>query len=111
MRSARFARVVLSWLFLLVVSNALAGRQVHSLEQGIEEKWMMTWELRLGCLAFAVMWGVSADGSARAAELKVGDKAPAFTLKGSDGKTYKLADFRGKQAVVIAWYPLAFTGG
>jgi peroxiredoxin Q/BCP len=42
---------------------------------------------------------------------KVGDKAPEFTLKGSDGKTYALSDFRGKQAVVIAWFPKAFTGG
>ena len=45
------------------------------------------------------------------AELKIGDKAPDFTLKGSDGKTYKLADFRGKSAVVLAWFPKAFTGG
>jgi peroxiredoxin Q/BCP len=46
-----------------------------------------------------------------AADLKPGDDAPDFKLKGSDGKTYKLADFTGKQAVVIAWYPKAFTGG
>lgn len=45
------------------------------------------------------------------AELKKGDMAPDFSLKGSDGKTYKLSDFKGKQAVVIAWYPKAFTGG
>jgi peroxiredoxin Q/BCP len=50
-------------------------------------------------------------GSAGAQELKVGDKAPDFTMKGSDGKTYKLADFKGKQAVIIAWFPKAFTGG
>jgi peroxiredoxin Q/BCP len=43
--------------------------------------------------------------------LAVGSSAPAFELTGSDGKTYKLADFAGKQAVVIAWYPRAFTGG
>lgn len=42
---------------------------------------------------------------------KVGDTAPDFTLKASDGKTYKLSEFRGKQAVVIAWFPKAFTGG
>ncbi len=49
----------------------------------------------------------------RAAEegLKVGDKAPEFSLPGSDGKTYTLADFKGKQAVVLAWFPKAFTGG
>ena len=46
-----------------------------------------------------------------AAELKVGDVAPDFALKGSDGKTYKLSDYKGKQAVVIAWFPKAFTGG
>lgn len=42
---------------------------------------------------------------------KVGDLAPEFELQGSDGKTYKLSDFRGKQAVIVAWYPKAFTGG
>lgn len=42
---------------------------------------------------------------------KVGEKAPAFTMKGSDGKTYSLADFKGKKAVVLAWFPKAFTGG
>jgi len=48
---------------------------------------------------------------AQAEELKVGDAAPDFKLQGSDGKTYQLSDFRGKQAVVIAWFPKAFTGG
>ena len=45
------------------------------------------------------------------AELKPGDDAPTFNLPGSDGKTYKSEDFKGKQVVVIAWYPKAFTGG
>jgi len=44
-------------------------------------------------------------------ELKVGDKAPAFSLPGSDGKTYSLSQFKGKRAVVLAWFPKAFTGG
>ena len=44
-------------------------------------------------------------------ELKVGDQAPDFTLEASDGKTYKLSDFRGKKAVVLAWFPKAFTQG
>ncbi|MEI7459936.1 MAG: redoxin domain-containing protein [Pirellula sp.] len=43
--------------------------------------------------------------------LKVGDSAPEFELKGSDGKTYAAKDFVGKQAVIIAWFPRAFTGG
>lgn len=49
--------------------------------------------------------------AAVAAEPKVGDAAPDFKLQASDGKTYSLADFRGKQALVIAWFPKAFTGG
>jgi thioredoxin-dependent peroxiredoxin len=42
---------------------------------------------------------------------KVGDEVPKFELLGSDGKTYKAEDFIGKKAVVIAWFPRAFTGG
>jgi len=42
---------------------------------------------------------------------EVGDKAPDFKLKGSDGKEYSLADFAGKKTVVIAWFPKAFTRG
>lgn len=44
-------------------------------------------------------------------ELKKGDIAPDFTLPGSDGKTYSLKEFKGKQLVVLAWFPKAFTGG
>jgi thioredoxin-dependent peroxiredoxin len=43
--------------------------------------------------------------------LKVGDPAPDFTLPATDGKTYKLSDFKGKKSVVLAFYVLAFTGG
>jgi peroxiredoxin Q/BCP len=42
--------------------------------------------------------------------LRAGDVAPPFTLAASDGVTYRLSDFRGR-AVVIAWFPKAFTGG
>jgi thioredoxin-dependent peroxiredoxin len=44
-------------------------------------------------------------------ELKVGDMAPPFDLQGSDGKSHQLADHKGKSAVVLAWFPKAFTGG
>ena len=62
-------------------------------------------------LAVAVALAFGFSSLAQAAELKVGDVAPEFEMPGSDGKTYKLSDFKGKQAVVVAWYPRAFTGG
>jgi peroxiredoxin Q/BCP len=43
--------------------------------------------------------------------LKVGSPAPDFTLRATDGNTYKLSDFKGKKNVVLAIYVLAFTGG
>jgi thioredoxin-dependent peroxiredoxin len=50
-------------------------------------------------------------GQQPAAELKVGDMAPPFNLQGSDGKSHRLDDHKGKRAVVLAWFPKAFTGG
>jgi peroxiredoxin Q/BCP len=58
-------------------------------------------------LAAALAVGVKAQST----ELKVGDNAPDFSLQASDGKTYKLSDFKGKRAVVVAWFPKAFTQG
>ncbi|MBT5387632.1 MAG: redoxin domain-containing protein, partial [Porticoccaceae bacterium] len=49
--------------------------------------------------------------SAAASALEVGDQAPAFSLQATDGKTYSLEQFHDKQAIVIAWYPKAFTSG
>ena len=49
--------------------------------------------------------------AASAAVLGPGDPAPPFSLVGSDGKTHSLSDYEGKQAVVLAWFPKAFTGG
>jgi peroxiredoxin len=43
--------------------------------------------------------------------LKVGDQAPDFTLTDNNNKPVKLSDFKGKKAVVLAFFPAAFTGG
>ena len=43
--------------------------------------------------------------------LAVGDEAPGFSLKGSDGETYSLAQFKGEKPVILAFFPKAFTGG
>jgi peroxiredoxin Q/BCP len=65
---------------------------------------------RIGMAIVALGFTVAMAGEAGEG-LKVGDPAPAFRLAGSDGKTYTLDQFKGKQAVVIAWFPKAFTGG
>ena len=43
-------------------------------------------------------------------ELKIGNKAPAFSLKNTEGKTVKLSDFKG-QKVVLYFYPKDDTPG
>ena len=63
--------------------------------------------------AFACLTGTMANAQTPPAQpvtLNVGDKAPGFSLPGSDGKTHTLADLKGK-TVVLAWFPKAFTGG
>lgn len=65
----------------------------------------------IGVSIGAVCLAAAAVRAQAPAELKPGDAAPAFKLEGSDGKTYTLADFKGKKAVVLAWFPKAFTGG
>lgn len=49
--------------------------------------------------------------SGAAMALEVGDRAPDFSLEATDGKTYSLSQFKGKEAVVLAWFPKAFTSG
>jgi peroxiredoxin Q/BCP len=38
-------------------------------------------------------------------DVKVGDKAPDFTLKSGSGQTVSLSDFKGKKSVVVFFYP------
>ncbi len=69
--------------------------------------------LPLAVAACALIAGSAAAQTAAmpAAELKVGDQAPDFTLPATDGKTYTLSkDLKGHW-VVLAWFPKAFTGG
>jgi peroxiredoxin Q/BCP len=58
----------------------------------------------------AVVGILTLSGRTTAAGLKPGDPAPPFKLQGSDGKIHELAQLKGK-AVVLAWFPKAFTGG
>ena len=45
----------------------------------------------------------------RTATLKVGDKAPDFTLADQNGNKVTLSSFVGKKNVVLVFHPLAFT--
>ena len=49
--------------------------------------------------------------TAQATDLKVGDVAPNFKLQATDGHFYQLSDYKGKQNLVLAWYPMANTRG
>src|SRR3954453_16797913 len=42
--------------------------------------------------------------------LQVGEEAPDFALKNQHGEIVRLSDFRGAKAVVVMFYPWAFTG-
>ncbi len=62
-------------------------------------------------LAVAVTAASAQQPAAPQTHLKVGDRAPDFTLTDTAGKPVKLSDFRGKKNVTLAFYVLAFTGG
>jgi peroxiredoxin len=65
----------------------------------------------VAALAIATCAGLMAQQSGDPAPLKVGDAAPNFTLSSTMGGKVTLADFKGKQPVVLAFFPAAFTGG
>ncbi|MGA2132824.1 MAG: redoxin domain-containing protein [Bryobacteraceae bacterium] len=63
------------------------------------------------CVSAAVTASLAAQQTPPKTNLKVGDMAPDFTLPSTAGGQVKLSDFRGKSAVVLAFFPAAFTGG
>jgi len=77
----------------------------------LEEALMSRRAAAIGAV-FAI--GIAIPGSAASAaasEAKVGELAPSFRLAGSDGKDYSPADYKGKSAIVLVWFPKAFTAG
>lgn len=42
--------------------------------------------------------------------IKIGDKAPLFTLKNTDNKEISLSDYQNNRNVLVLFFPLAFTG-
>ena len=66
--------------------------------------------IKLSALFVALALAISVPAMAET-HLKVGDKAPNFTLPSTHGDSVELASFQGKGNVVLAFYPAAFTGG
>ena len=58
-----------------------------------------------------MIFGSAALFGGRSDDLAVGDPAPDFSLQGSDGNVHQLGQYRGKQPVVLAWFPRAATPG
>jgi len=63
----------------------------------------------LGTMAASAMFGQTV--APPKTHLKVGDAAPDFNLPSTQGGRVKLSDFKGKNTVVLAFFPAAFTGG
>ena len=100
---AIYALVGLSYVVLINATGIL------NFGQG---EWLMVAAmLGLGLITIVALTLVPSAATQRPVPLKLGDQAPPFTLIGSDGRTYSLADYRGKQVVVLAWFAKAFTSG
>jgi len=66
--------------------------------------------LLLASMAIALP-AAAQQGVVAKTNLKVGDKAPDFTLLDQNGNPVTLSSFQGKKTVILAFYVLAFTGG
>lgn len=66
---------------------------------------------RLGAFLALVTTALAATASLAAEPLKVGDKAPDFSLVDQDGTPVKLSDRKGKGWTVLFFYPKADTPG
>lgn len=54
---------------------------------------------------------LAAQSTSPSSTLKVGDKAPDFTLPSTEGGAVHLEALVGKSPIVLAFFPAAFTGG
>jgi peroxiredoxin Q/BCP len=65
----------------------------------------------LEALATAAASRLRRDRDQPRVQLVPGDEAPDFVLPASDGQIYRLSELRTQGAVVVAWFPKAFTSG
>ena len=66
---------------------------------------------RTGWMTVIPGLAISTRPARAAEELKVGDKAPGVHAQGVGRQDVLARRFKGKKAVVVAWFPKAFTGG
>jgi cytochrome oxidase Cu insertion factor (SCO1/SenC/PrrC family) len=74
-----------------------------------KEKGMKRIPLLQRWAAIAMFGAALFAGAAQAQGLKIGDKAPAFSVISTTGKPVALADYLGKKNVVLFFYIGAFT--
>ena len=65
--------------------------------------------LRIAFMALVVGCAIGVGGMGQGFALQLGGKAPMFALPSTTGETVKLADYLGKQPVVLFFYIGAFT--
>ncbi len=91
---------------------ALGGRRRNLMEMTnggrMQRRTVLTAALLLLLASLAAQ---AQQAKAGVTSLKVGDRAPDFTLKDQNNRSVKLSDFAGKKNVVLAFYVLAFTSG
>ena len=54
-------------------------------------------------LALLISGSIPLAIASAASALEAGDAAPAFSLPGSDGRTHRLADYKGKWVLIEFW--------
>jgi peroxiredoxin Q/BCP len=73
---------------------------------------MTSWATRARALGvFALAVGLLGADEAKQADLKKGDKAPAFQATDDQGKDWKSSDHVGKKILVLFFYSADLTGG
>jgi len=71
----------------------------------------LIWFLGIGVVVGIILFTMTMPPPAAATSLKAGDKAPDFNLTDQNGHAVRLADYRGKNSVILAFYIKANTPG
>ena len=67
------------------------------------KRFFRLWPCALAVSGLVATAGAAMSAAPMADELKVGDPAPDFSLPGTDGKTYSLANFNDSPLLLVAF--------